>query len=109
MVKYDELDEYDGKFIRREILTRYLLVNVVLDQGPDMIGVRELLKNVTTSLYRREIRIFHRPISSENWTFRLMEILSKHESIKEIRAEDWAKENKSSPSIIYFLLSLCVV
>lgn len=41
-LKTDELDEYDGKFSRREILTRYLLVNVVLDQGPDMAGVGEL-------------------------------------------------------------------
>ena len=44
-------------------MTRYLLVNV--DQGPDMIEVRELLKNITTGLYRREIRIFHRPIFRE--------------------------------------------
>ena len=98
-LKYDELDEYDGKFTRREILTRYLLVNVVLDQGPDVIGVRELLKNVTTSLYRQEIRIFHRPIDFfKELGISIDEILSKHESIKEIWAEDWAKENKSSPS-----------
>ncbi len=98
-IKYDELDEYDGKFTRREILARYLLVNVVLDQGPDMIGVRELLKNVTTSLYRQEIRIFHRPLDFfKELGISIDEILSKHESIKEIRAEDWAKENKSSPS-----------
>ena len=57
-LKYDELDVYDGKFTRREILTRYLLVNVVLDQGPDMAGVRMLLKDVTTYLYRNKIRIF---------------------------------------------------
>jgi len=38
------------------------------------------------------------------------EILSKHESIKEIRAEDWAKEiNHHLANIIYFLLSLCMV
>jgi len=98
-IKYEELDEYDGKFTRREILTRYLLVNVVLDQGPDMKGVRELLKNVTTSLYRQEIRIFHRPIDFfKELGISIDEILSKHESIREIRAEDWAKENKSSPS-----------
>lgn len=98
-IKYDELDDYDGKFTRREILTRYLLVNVVLDQGPDMIGVRELLKNVTTNLYRREIRIFHRPLDFfRELGISIDEILDKHESIKEIRADVWAKENKSSPS-----------
>ena len=57
-LKYNELDMHDGKFTRREILTRYLLVNVVLDQGPDMAGVRMLLKDVTTYLYRNKIRIF---------------------------------------------------
>ncbi|MBC7091344.1 MAG: hypothetical protein H5T50_05480 [Nitrososphaeria archaeon] len=98
-IKYEELDEYDGKFTRREILSRYLLVSVVLDQGPDMIGVRELLKRVTTALYRQEIRIFHRPVDFfKEIGISIDEILSKHDSIKRLRAEDWARENKSSPS-----------
>ena len=98
-IKYDELDRYDGKFTRREILTRYLLVNVVLDQGPDITGVRKLLKKTTTSLYRQEIRIFHRPLDFfKELGISINEILSKHESIKEIRANDWAEENKASPS-----------
>lgn len=96
-LKHDELDEYDGGFTRREILTRYLLVNSVLDQGPDMVGVRELLKNVTTSLYRREIRIFHRPLDFfKELGVSIDEILEKHNSIKEIRAADWARENNTS-------------
>lgn len=98
-LKDDELDERDGKFTRREILARYLLVSVVLDQGPDIVGVRELLKNVTTSLYREEIRIFHRPLDFfKELGISIDEILSEHESIKEIRAEDWARENKTNPS-----------
>ncbi|MEM3667935.1 MAG: hypothetical protein QW388_04750 [Thermoplasmatales archaeon] len=98
-LKYNELDEYDGKFTRREILTRYLLVNVVLDQGPDMIGVRELLKNVTNELYRQEIRIFHRPIDFfKELGISIDEILIEHESVKKIRASDWANENNSMPS-----------
>jgi len=98
-IKYNELDNYDGKFTRREILTRYLLISVVLDQGPDMIGVRELIKNVTTSLYRHEIRIFHRPMDFfREFGITIDEILDKHESIKNIRAYDWAQENKSSPT-----------
>lgn len=98
-LKHDELDEYDGKFTRREILTRYLLVNVVLDQGPDVIGVRELLKNVTTQLYRREIRIFHKPIDFfRELGISIDEILDRHNSIKKIRADDWARENKSTPT-----------
>jgi len=98
-LRYDELDEYDGRFTRREILTRCLLLSVVLDQGPDMTGVRELLKNVTTGLYRREIRIFHRPIDFfREIGISIDEILEKHNSIKKIRAEEWAKENNSTPS-----------
>jgi len=98
-LRYDELDEYDGGFSRREILARYLLVNVVLDQGPDMIGVRELLKNVTIKLYRREIRIFHRPIDFfKELGISIDEVLDEHKAIRKIRAEDWARENKSTPS-----------
>ena len=98
-LKFDELDEYDDGFTRREILTRYLLVNVVLDQGPDMIGVRELLKNVTTSLYGQEIRIFHRPLDFfRELSVSIDEILNEHESIKKIRAEEWAQDNRSTPS-----------
>jgi len=98
-LKYDELDVYDGKFTRREILTRYLLVNAVLDQGPDMTGVRMLLKDVTTHLYRNEIRIFHKPIDFfKELNISIDEILERHEYVKKIRAKIWAKENYSSPS-----------
>lgn len=98
-LKYDELDEYDGKFTRREILARYLLLNVVLDQGPDMMGVNELLKEVTTYLYRREIRIFHKPIDFfRELGISIDEIVNEHKSIKKIRAKQWAKENNSYPS-----------
>ena len=98
VLKHSELDEHDGKFTRREILTRYLLVSVVLDQGPDMIGVRELLKNVTINLYRQEIRIFHRPLDFfKELGISVEELLSTHKSIKELRAKDWAKETNSSP------------
>ncbi len=96
---YEDLDEHDGKFTRREILTRYLLVGVVLDQGPDIEGVRELLKKVTTYLYRQEIRIFHRPLDFfRELGISIDEILEQHESIKNLRSDKWAIENKSSPS-----------
>ena len=97
-LKHDELDEYDGKFTRREILTRYLLISVVLDQGPDIVGVRKLLKEVITSLYRREIRILHRPLDFfREIGVSIDEILRKHDSVKKMRASIWAKENKSFP------------
>jgi hypothetical protein len=97
--KLNNLDKIDGGLTRREILTRYLLLSVVLDQGPDVEGVRLLLRNVINSLYRKEIRIFHRPIDFfKEFGFSIDEILSKHNSVKKIRAEDWARENDSKPS-----------
>lgn len=98
-LKRNELDEIDGLWTRREILTRYLLVSAVLDQGPDLEGVRLLLKNVVNSLYKKEIRIFHKPIDFfKELGIAIDEILEKHKSIKKIRANDWAKENKSNPN-----------
>jgi hypothetical protein len=98
-LKYDELDSIDGPWTRREILARYLLLSVVLDQGPDIPGVRELLKNVTNALYRKEIRIFHRPLDFfRELNISIDEILRKHNSVKKLRAEIWAKLNNSNPS-----------
>jgi len=98
-LKYDELDSMDGAWTRREILARFLLLSVVLDQGPDIPGVRELLKNVTNALYRKEIRIFHRPLDFfRELNISIDEILDKHKSVKKLRAEDWAKANNSNPS-----------
>jgi hypothetical protein len=98
-LKYKELDEHDGGFTRREILTRYLLLNVVLDQGPDMKGVCLFLRDVTSYLYRKEIRIFHRPLDFfKELGISIDEIVKRHESIKKIRSEDWARENDSTAS-----------
>lgn len=95
-LKEKELDELDGEFTRREILTRYLLLSVVLDQGPDPMGVGMLLKEVINQLYQQEIRILHRPIDFfEKLEISIDKILEKHESIKEIRAKEWAKETGS--------------
>jgi hypothetical protein len=99
ILKTEELDELDGKCSRREILARYLLVSVVLDQGPDMLGVRELLKNVTNSLYKRGLRIFHEPIYFfEGLNLVINSILEEHEKVKKKRAQEWARENDSSSS-----------
>ncbi|MCM8772276.1 MAG: hypothetical protein NC922_04270 [Candidatus Omnitrophica bacterium] len=99
ILKVDELDEFDGKFKRREIFTRYLLLNVVLDQGPDIVGIRELLKNVVNQLYRNEIQILHSPIDFfREMGISIDEIVEKHQEIKNIRSQIWAKEVNSSPS-----------
>ena len=98
-LKLDELDMIDGAWTRREVLARYLLLNVVLDQGPDIPGVRELLKNVTNALYRKEIRIFHKPLDFfRELNISVDEILNKHNSIKKIRSKIWAKMNNANPS-----------
>ncbi len=97
--KIKGLDEFDGKYKRREILARCLLLYVALDQGPDIIGVRELLKNVINQLYRKEIRILHTPIEFfKEIDIAIDEIIEQHEEIKEIRKHLWAKEMNSKPS-----------
>ncbi|MBC7263439.1 MAG: hypothetical protein H5T64_03665 [Chloroflexi bacterium] len=91
------LDEIDGLWTRREVLTRFLLLSAVLDQGPDLEGVRLLVKSVVNDLYRREIRIFHKPLEFfREFGISIDRILQEHDSIKEIRADDWARVNKTS-------------
>ncbi|MEW6410475.1 MAG: hypothetical protein AB1488_10280 [Nitrospirota bacterium] len=95
----NDLDEIDGLWTRREILARYLLVSAVLDQGPDIEGVRLLLKDVVNTLYKKEIRIFHKPLDFfKELGVSIDEILEKHKSVKTIRANIWARENKSNPN-----------
>lgn len=97
-LKINELDEIDGPWTRREVLARYLLLNTVLDQGPDIIGVRKLLKEVTNALYRKEVRIFHKPLDFfREIDVSIDEILTKHKCVKKLRAEIWAKVNNTNP------------
>jgi len=93
----EKLSENDGLWTRREILTRFLFLQSVLDQGPDIIGIRHFLKDVTNSLYQKEVRFLHRPLDFfKELGISVDEILQKHENIKQSRASIWAKENKSS-------------
>ena len=98
-LKRNELNKIDGLWTRREILTRYLLLSAVLDQGPDLEGVKLVLKEVVNSLYEKEIRIFHKPLDFfKELGISIDEILERHASIKKLRADDWANENKSNPN-----------
>jgi len=93
----EKLSENDGLWTRREILTRFLFLQAVLDQGPDIIGIRQLLRDVTNNLYQNEVRFLHRPLDFfKEVGLSSDEILQNHEAIKKVRAEDWAKENKST-------------
>lgn len=92
------LDERDGGCTRRELLLRMLLLTAVLDQGPDLEGVREMMLEVVNDLYRREIRIFHRPL---DWfqaiNISVEQIWDKHEIVKTRRAAKWAADNRTTP------------
>ena len=92
------LDERDGGCTRRELIARFLLLCAVLDQGPDIEGVRLLLTRVLNQLYEREIRILHRPLDFFNeLNISAEEILKKHRCIKNARKDEWARVNRSSP------------
>jgi hypothetical protein len=93
----NQLSENDGLWTRREILTRYLFLQAVLDQGPDIPGIRQLLKDVTNKLYQKEIRILHKPLDFfKEVGISVDEILINHEKIKKLRSPIWAIENKST-------------
>ena len=93
------LDARDGSCTRREILTRFLLLNAVLDQGPDIAGLRQMLIGVTNHLYRREVRFLHKPVSFfQEIGLSIDSILAEHESVRQVRAEIWARENQSNSS-----------
>jgi len=94
----NELDKQDGAWSRRELLARFLLLNAVLDQGPDIEGLRKMLIDVTNELYQKEIRILHRPLDFfKELGVSIDKINNVHEAVKKVRAPIWAKENQSNP------------
>ena len=94
----NKLSENDGLWTRREILTRFLYLQAVLDQGPDIVGIRQLTRDVTNHLYEKEVRFLHKPLDFfKEVGISVDEIWQSHEAVKSIRAVPWAKENKSTP------------
>ena len=90
------LDRQDGGCTRRELLLRMLLLNAVLDQGPDIEGVRDLMVQVINYFYRNEIRIFHTPLDFfKEINVAIDSIQNTHEAIKAVRAVPWAEANQS--------------
>lgn len=82
-----ELDEPDGRWTRREILARYLILSAVLDQGPDIGGIHLMLTKVINELYKQEIRIFHRPVDFfKEIGISVDNILKSHSAVKKVRA-----------------------
>ena len=93
----ENLDQRDGGCTRSELLTRFLILCAVLDQGPEIKGVRKLLVKVINQLYEQEIRIFHKPVSFfQEIGISVDSIWKNHEKIKEERAEIWARDNQSN-------------
>jgi hypothetical protein len=91
------LDARDGGVTRREALVRYLVLSSVVDQGPDIEGVRRLVALVTNCLYRREIRHFHRPLDFfRHLDVSLDGIDSVHAVVKRERAARWAAQNNTT-------------
>lgn len=96
---YKDLDLLDHNLTHREVICRYLLLNAVLDQGPDVKGVRILIENVINELYKKKIPIIHRPISFFNNLNTVLEVISEqHSIVKELRSHQWAKYNESNPT-----------
>ena len=94
----NELDVQDGAWTRREILARYLLLSAVLNQGPDMDGVYRMVSDAVNEFYKKEVRIFHRPLDFfKEIGIVIDNILKSHDAIKKIRSTLWAKANKTNP------------
>lgn len=73
---------------KSEILTNFLYLNAVMDQGRDPEGVKMLLTQVTNSAYKAGIEFLHNPNHFfENLVFFTRALREKHEEIKKIRAE----------------------
>ncbi|PMP78358.1 MAG: hypothetical protein C0176_08725 [Mesoaciditoga sp.] len=85
-----------------------MLLNAVLDQGPDVIGVRELLKDVTNNLYKNEVRIFHRSLDFfKELNISIDNILLPHKSMKKYARKIGRKQIIQIPKdTIFFSLNL---
>lgn len=94
-----ELDRRDGGVTRREAILRFLLLSAVVDQGPDIEGVRDLVVRVVNDLYSREVRLFHRPGDFfQHFGIAVDSIESMHEIVKALHAARWAESNRSLAS-----------
>jgi len=97
-LEHPRLDQRDGACTRREVMLRFLLLCAVIDQGPDIVGVRKLVVDVTNELYRREVRFLHKPLEFfRELGLSIEQIMEKHASVKAIRAAVWGRENQANP------------
>lgn len=99
------LDEIDASnCTRRELLCRFLLLNAILDQGPDMEGVRELIADTLNRLYKKGIRILHTPQSFFNELDTVIKnIDAVHDNLKKKREKDWQLKNNTKKHYNLFM------
>jgi len=103
-IDQQKIDSLDGPCTGRELLTRYLVLGAVVDQGPDTVGVRQLLTDVTNTVYKEGVWFLHRPLSFfENLKTVIDAILHCHKEIKNVRAAAWAQENHTKKEYNLFL------
>ncbi len=100
-----KLNENDSESIKfSELLARYLFLRAVLDQGPDMEGVRIFLEAIVNSLYRKGIKFLHNP---SDFFSNLREVFNvvneEHIKVKKDRGEIWAKTQNSKREKSYNL------
>ena len=94
-----KLEEKNGDISNKELLTRYLYVSCVLDQGGDLEGQRLLLNYVTNELYKRDIKFLHKPQDFFDNPLIISQVIrEQHSIVKSKRKDEWAKEiNPDNP------------
>ncbi len=100
-----KLQKCDSEGIKfSEILARYLLIRAVLDQGPDMEGVRMFLEGVINSLYNLGIKFLHNPSDFfSNLEKVFLVVKDEHVKVKNKRGKIWAKNQNSERANSYNL------
>lgn len=101
----NKLHENDSEGIEfSEMLARYLFLKAVLDQGPDMEGVRIFLERIINSLYGKGIKFLHSPSDFFSNMGEVFKVVSEeHSKIKEERGKMWAKSQNSKREKSYNL------
>ena len=89
-----------------EVVARYLLLNAVLDQGPDIAGVRQLLRTALDRLYAEGLDVLGDPSSFfANLPHAATVLDDVHDEVKRTRAVEWARgtdRDASNYSVFFF-------
>jgi len=103
--KYNEgnLEDESYGIKYKDLLTNYLYLNAVLDQGGEIEGVRILLKEVANRLYDNGILFLHEPIQFFQKIDKVIEVIQEeHKRVKELRKDITGLGNRYSLLIKYY-------